>query len=147
MVLLILLYPIESFANSVEIENIFLKTYRLFIWQSDYERTGKYDVRETFAHKVKAHEKFYGDCDDFAYTVYDLLTESGYHPQLWIVELPVFSILNPSDRYHMITSVSDSKNLSDRKIWMLDNRYPGLREWKTGVTGSMYKVMGTIPKK
>ena len=95
---------------------------------SDIEQYGK-DHRVSFAHDVKNNRDFAGDCDDFAYTIRDLLEEQGYTTETYLVRTSMIS----GSTLHMILKVKDGQ-----KYYMVDNRYPTVRTWENGMNGSMY---------
>jgi len=132
LLLLCLIKPLQ--AN--EVKDIFLFAYRNFDYKTDLERFGVSDYRKSFYDDLKQNKRFSGDCDDFAYTVRDLLVEKGYKPELWIVAVPPRIWRNGVPGYHMVVKVQDKNGF----VWMLDNRYPRPRKWLRGVRGSMYEV-------
>ena len=87
------------------------------------------DRKISFAKQVKEGKSFKGDCDDFAYTIRDLLIEKGHAVQTVIVRTPKVS----GSILHMVVKVDNE--------YMIDNRYPFVRFWKDGVKGSQYKVL------
>jgi predicted transglutaminase-like cysteine proteinase len=90
------------------------------------------EYKVSFAHAVKNNRDFRGDCDDFAYTMRDLLQEQGYDTELHIVQTYVMSGSKP----HMVLRVRE-----DDEYYMVDNRYPTIRTWENGMSGSMYTVL------
>ena len=102
---------------------------------SDIEQYVK-DHRVSFAHDVKNNRDFAGDCDDFAYTLRELLHEQGYDTETYIVRTYVLS----GGELHMILKVRDGQ-----KYYMVDNRYPTVRTWENGMNGSMYTMMRKEP--
>ena len=108
--------------------SIFGDTYSKFNYISDIEQYGR-DYRVSFAQDVKNNQDFRGDCDDFAYTMRDLLHEQGYTTELYLVRTYVLS----GAQSHMVLKVKEG-----HEYYMVDNRYPSVRTWETGMTGSMY---------
>ena len=107
---------------------IFADTYSKFHYVSDIEQYGM-DYRVSFASAVKNNQNFRGDCDDFAYTMRDLLHEQGYTTETYLVRTYVLS----GASLHMVLRVKEGK-----EYYMVDNRYPSVRTWDIGMTGSMY---------
>ena len=107
---------------------IFADTYSKFNYISDIEQYGM-DYRVSFAYAVKNNQDFRGDCDDFAYTMRDLLHEQGYTTELYLVRTYVLS----GAALHMVLRVKEGN-----EYYMVDNRYPSVRTWDIGMTGSMY---------
>ena len=110
---------------------IFDDVYSKFSYVSDIEQYGM-EYKVSFAHAVKNNQDFRGDCDDFAYTMRDLLQEQGYDTELHIVQTYVMSGSKP----HMVLRVRE-----DDEYYMVDNRYPTIRTWENGMSGSMYTVL------
>ena len=110
--------------------SIFGDTYSKFNYVSDIEQYGR-DYRVSFAQDVKNNRDFRGDCDDFAYTMRDLLHEQGYDTELYLVRTYVLS----GAQSHMVLRVREGD-----KYYMVDNRYPMVRTWENGMTGSMYTL-------
>ena len=108
--------------------SIFGDTYSKFNYVSDIEQYGR-DYRVSFAQDVKNNQDFRGDCDDFAYTMRDLLHEQGYTTELYLVRTYVLS----GAQSHMVLKVREGN-----EYYMVDNRYPTVRTWENGMTGSMY---------
>ena len=108
--------------------SIFGDTYSKFNYVSDIEQYGR-DYRVSFAQDVKNNQDFRGDCDDFAYTMRDLLHEQGYTTELYLVRTYVLS----GAQSHMVLKVKEG-----HEYYMVDNRYPMVRTWENGMTGSMY---------
>ena len=108
--------------------SIFGDTYSKFNYVSDIEQYGR-DYRVSFAQDVKNNQDFRGDCDDFAYTMRDLLHEQGYTTELYLVRTYVLS----GAQSHMVLKVREG-----HEYYMVDNRYPMIRTWENGMTGSMY---------
>ena len=106
---------------------IFADTYSKFNYISDIEQYGM-DYRVSFAYAVKNNQDFRGDCDDFAYTMRDLLHEQGYTTELYLVRTYVLS----GAALHMVLRVKEGD-----EYYMVDNRYPTIRTWYNGMTGSM----------
>ena len=106
--------------------SIFKDTYSKFNYVSDRELYGK-DNRLSFADAVKNNQDFHGDCDDFVYTMRDLLHEQGYTTETYLVRTHVISNL------HMVLKVKEGD-----EYYMVDNRYHMVRTWDIGMTGSMY---------
>ena len=107
---------------------IFDDVYSKFNYVSDIEQYGR-DYRVSFAQDVKNNRDFRGDCDDFAYTMRDLLHEQGYDTELYLVRTYVLS----GAQSHMVLKVREG-----HEYYMVDNRYPMVRTWENGMTGSMY---------
>ena len=107
---------------------IFADTYSKFHYVSDIEQYGM-DYRVSFAYAVRNNQDFRGDCDDFAYTMRDLLHEQGYTTETYLVRTYVLS----GAALHMVLGVKEGN-----EYYMVDNRYPSVRTWDTGMTGSMY---------
>ena len=103
-------------------------TLRKFSYVSDKEQYGG-DRKISFAKQVKEGKGFKGDCDDFAYTIRDLLREKGYTVQTVIVRTSKIS----GSILYMVVKINNK--------YMIDNRYPYVRFWKDGVNGSQYKVL------
>ena len=110
--------------------SIFGDTYSKFNYVSDIEQYGR-DYRVSFAQDVKNNQDFRGDCDDFAYTMRDLLHEQGYTTELYLVRTYVLS----GAQSHMVLKVREG-----HEYYMVDNRYPMVRTWENGMTGSMYTL-------
>ena len=108
--------------------SIFGDTYSKFNYISDIEQYGR-DYRVSFAQDVKNNQDFRGDCDDFAYTMRDLLHEQGYTTELYLVRTYVLS----GAQSHMVLKVKEGD-----EYYMVDNRYPMVRTWENGMDGSMY---------
>ena len=104
--------------------------YSKFDYVSDMEQYGR-DHRISFAYDVKNNRDFRGDCDDFAYTMRDLLEEQGYTTETFLVKTYVLSGAQP----HMVLRVKEGD-----EYYMVDNRYPTVRTWDTGMAGSMYTL-------
>ena len=96
-----------------------------FTYVSDYDQYGE-DRKISFAKEIKEGKSFKGDCDDFAYTVRDLLIQKGYKAVTVIVRTPPIS----GSVLHMVVKVDDK--------YMIDNRYPFVRTWEQGIKGSQY---------
>ena len=111
-----------------ELDRVLFDTLKRFYYVSDYVQYG-HDRKVSFAKEVKQGKDFRGDCDDFAYTIRDILREKGHKAQTVIVRTSAISGL----RKHMVVMV-------DYK-YMIDNRYPFVRLWEKGVEGSQYKVL------
>ena len=111
-----------------DLDIVLLDTLRKFSYVSDKEQYGG-DRKVSFAKEVKEGKSFKGDCDDFAYTIRDLLLEKGHTVQTVIVRTSKIS----GSILHMVVKV-DNK-------YMIDNRYPFVRLWNDGVKGSQYKVL------
>ena len=109
---------------------IFDDVYTKFTWVSDMEQFGVSDKKVSFAKQVKKGLSFNGDCDDFAYTMRDLLNESGYETELHTVRTYNGNIRGKS---HMVVKATKGD-----KSFMIDNRYPDIRSWENGMSGSMY---------
>ena len=110
---------------------IFDDVYSKFNYVSDTEQYGmEYKVSSAYA--VKNNQDFRGDCDDFAYTMRDLLQEQGYDIETYIVKTYVLS----GGILHMVLRVKENG-----KYYMVDNRYPTVRTWENGMSGSMYTMM------
>jgi predicted transglutaminase-like cysteine proteinase len=112
--------------------SLFGDVYSKFNYTSDIEQYGIEEYRVSFAKAVKNNQDFRGDCDDFAYTMRDLLQEQGYDTELHIVQTYVMSGSKP----HMVLRVRE-----DDEYYMVDNRYPTIRTWENGMSGSMYTVL------
>ena len=110
--------------------SIFGDTYSKFNYVSDIEQYGR-DYRVSFAQDVKNNQDFRGDCDDFAYTMRDLLHEQGYDTELYLVRTYVLS----GAQSHMVLKVREGD-----EYYMVDNRYPTVRTWENGMDGSMYTL-------
>ena len=110
--------------------SIFGDTYSKFNYVSDIEQYGR-DYRVSFAQDVKNNQDFRGDCDDFAYTMRDLLHEQGYTTETYLVRTYVLS----GAQSHMVLKVREGD-----EYYMVDNRYPMVRTWENGMTGSMYTL-------
>ena len=110
------------------LDQVLLDTLRKFEYVSDEDQYGE-DRKISFAKQVKEGKTFKGDCDDFAYTIRDLLKEKGHKVTTVIVRIPKIS----GSKLHMVVKVDDK--------YMIDNRHPFVRTWEQGVKGSMYKVL------
>ena len=110
--------------------SIFGDTYSKFNYVSDIEQYGR-DYRVSFAHDVKNNRDFRGDCDDFAFTMRELLQEQGYDTETYLVRTYVLS----GNELHMVLKVKENG-----KYYMVDNRYPAIRTWEDGMSGSMYTL-------
>ena len=109
---------------------IFDDVYSKFNYVSDIEQYGM-DYKVSFAHAVKNGRDFRGDCDDFVYTMRDLLHEQGYDTETYLVRTYVLS----GGELHMVLRVKEGN-----EYYMVDNRYPAIRTWENGMTGSMYTI-------
>ena len=109
--------------------SIFGDVYSKFHYVSDIEQYGIEEYRVSFAHAVRNNQDFRGDCDDFAYTMRDLLHEQGYTTETYLVRTYVLS----GAALHMVLRVKEGN-----EYYMVDNRYPSVRTWDIGMTGSMY---------
>jgi predicted transglutaminase-like cysteine proteinase len=109
---------------------IFDDVYSKFNYVSDIEQYGR-DYRVSFAQDVKNNQDFRGDCDDFAYTMRELLQEQGYHIETYLVRTYVLS----GGELHMVLRVKEGN-----EYYMVDNRYPTVRTWENGMSGSMYTL-------
>ena len=67
-----------------QLDKVLLDTLKRFHYVSDYVQYGR-DKRVSFAKEVKEGKDFRGDCDDFAYTIRDILREKGHTVQTVIV--------------------------------------------------------------
>ena len=108
---------------------LFADTYSKFHYVSDIEQYGIEEYRVSFAQDVKNNQDFRGDCDDFAYTMRDLLHEQGYNTKTYLVRTSMIT----GAILHMVLKVREGD-----EYYMVDNRYPGIRTWDTGMNGSMY---------
>ena len=108
--------------------SIFGDTYSKFNYVSDIEQYGR-DYRVSFAQDVKNNRDFRGDCDDFAYTMRELLHEQGYTTETYLVRTSMLT----GAVLHMVLKVKEGN-----EYYMVDNRYPMVRTWENGMTGSMY---------
>ena len=108
--------------------SIFGDTYSKFNYVSDIEQYGR-DYRVSFAQDVKNNRDFRGDCDDFAYTMRDLLHEQGYTTEVYLVRTSMLT----GAVLHMVLKVKEGN-----EYYMVDNRYPSVRTWENGMDGSMY---------
>lgn len=111
-----------------DIDTIFSDTYNHFHYVSDDKQYGK-DTWVDWSHRVRKNRPFWGDCDDFSVTVYNLLKEEGFEPILYVVQIPMYLWRSVEPVYHTVIRVNDK---------MLDNRYPEPREWTKGIKGSRY---------
>ena len=111
-----------------QLDKVLLDTLKRFHYVSDYVQYGR-DKRVSFAKEVKEGKDFRGDCDDFAYTIRDILREKGHTVQTVIVRTSKLS----GSLIHMVVKVDD--------MYMIDNRYPFVRLWENGVKGSQYKLL------
>ena len=110
---------------------IFDDVYSKFNYVSDIEQYGmEYKVSSAYA--VKNNQDFRGDCDDFAYTMRDLLQEQGYVTETYIVKTYVLS----GGKLHMVVKVREGN-----EYYMVDSRYPTIRTWENGMSGSMYTMI------
>ena len=127
--LLWFLDEVRSFTSNPEtLDDILLNVFKKFTYITDKEQYGE-DRKISFAKQVKEGKSFKGDCDDFAYTIRDLLIEKGYKAITVLVRTPPVS----NSILHMVVKVDDK--------YMIDNRHPFVRTWKQGVTGSQYHVL------
>jgi predicted transglutaminase-like cysteine proteinase len=117
---------------------IFDDTFKKFTWVSDMEQFGVIDKKVSFAKQVKKGLSFKGDCDDFAYTMRDLLNENGYETELHSVRTYNGNMRGKS---HMVL-----KATKDGESLMIDNRYPDIRGWEVGMNGSRYTNGNAFPK-
>ena len=108
--------------------SIFGDTYSKFNYVSDIEQYGR-DYRVSFAQVVKNNRDFRGDCDDFAYTMRELLHEQGYTTETYLVRTSMLT----GAVLHMVLKVKEGN-----EYYMVDNRYPSVRTWENGMDGSMY---------
>jgi len=113
-----------------DIDTIFSDTYNRFHYVSDDKQYGK-DTWVDWSHRVRKNRPFWGDCDDFSVTVYNLLKEEGFQPTLYVVQIPMYLWPSVDPVYHTVIRVNDK---------MLDNRYPEPREWSKGIKGSRYTL-------
>ena len=109
---------------------IFDDVYSKFNYVSDIEQYGMEYVVSS-AKAVKSGRDFRGDCDDFVYTMRDLLHEQGYYTETYLVRTYV---LSGSD-LHVVLKVRENN-----EYYMVDNRYPAIRTWENGMSGSMYTI-------
>ena len=109
---------------------IFDDVYSKFNYVSDIEQYGM-DYKVSSAHAVKSGRDFRGDCDDFVYTMRELLHEQGYATETYLVRTYVLS----GGELHMVLRVKEGN-----EYYMVDNRYPGIRTWEKGMSGSMYTI-------
>ena len=109
---------------------IFGDVYSKFSYVSDIEQYGM-EHKVSFAHAVKNNQDFRGDCDDFAFTMRELLQEQGYDTETYLVRTYVLS----GNELHMVLKVKENG-----KYYMVDNRYPAIRTWENGMSGSMYTL-------
>ena len=107
---------------------IFDDVYSKFNYVSDIEQYGM-EYMVSSAKAVKSGRDFRGDCDDFVYTMRDLLDEQGYYTEIYLVRTYV---LSGSD-LHVVLKVRENN-----EYYMVDNRYPAIRTWKNGMSGSKY---------
>ena len=107
---------------------IFDDVYSKFNYVSDIEQYGMEHVVSS-AKAVKSGRDFRGDCDDFVYTMRDLLHEQGYYTETHLVRTYV---LSGSD-LHVVLKVREND-----EYYMVDNRYPAIRTWEDGMSGSRY---------
>ena len=105
---------------------IFDMTYKQFNYVSDDIQYGG-DYRVSHASTVKAGNTFDGDCDDFVYTIEELLGEANIKSFKYTVRVYM------TNQLHMILKVKHH-----REWYMVDNRYPAIRKWQDGIMGSMY---------
>ena len=108
--------------------SIFGDTYSKFNYVSDIEQYGR-DYRVSFAQDVKNNRDFRGDCDDFAYTMRELLHEQGYTTETYLVRTSMLT----GAVLHIVLKVKEGN-----EYYMVDNRYPSVRTWENGMDGSMY---------
>jgi predicted transglutaminase-like cysteine proteinase len=111
-----------------ELDSVLLDTLKKFHYVSDYVQYG-HDKRVSFAKEVKEGKDFRGDCDDFAYTIRDILREKGHKVQ----EVIVRTSKSSGSIIHMVVKVDDK--------YMIDNRYPFVRLWEKGMKDSQYKFL------
>ena len=111
--------------------SLFGDVYSKFSYVSDIEQYGM-EHKVSFAHAVKNNQDFRGDCDDFAYTMRDLLQEQGYTTETHIVQTYILS----GELSHMRLKVKEGD-----EYYMVDNRYPTIRTWENGMSGSRYTVL------
>ena len=116
--------------------SLFGDVYSKFNYTSDIEQYGMPEYRVSFAQAVKNNQDFRGDCDDFAYTMRELLHEQGYDTEIYIMKTYIMSGGKP----HMVLKVKEND-----EYYMVDNRYPGIRTWDIGMAGSMYTVLRKEP--
>ena len=109
---------------------IFDDVYSKFNYVPDIEQYGM-DYKVSFAKAVKSGRDFRGDCDDFAFTMRELLQEQGYDTETYLVRTYVLS----GNELHMVLKVKENG-----KYYMVDNRYPAIRTWENGMSGSMYTL-------
>ena len=109
---------------------IFDDVYSKFNYVPDIEQYGM-DYKVSFAHAVKNGRDFRGDCDDFVYTMRELLHEQGYHTETYLVRTYVLS----GGELHMVLRVKEG-----HEYYMVDNRYPAIRTWENGRSGRMYTI-------
>lgn len=120
--------------NYNKIVNIVEYTRSRFLYVSDIVKFGVLDYRISYFEDVKKGRSFSGDCDEFAYTVRDLLIDTGYRSQLYIVSIPSSQRRKQETQYHMITRVWN-KDIS----YMVDNRNYKVLNWDVGL-----HVMGYV---
>ena len=109
---------------------IFDDVYSKFNYVSDIEQYGM-DYKVSSAKAVKSGRDFRGDCDDFVYTMRDILHEQGYDTETYLVRTYVLS----GGELHMVLRVKEGN-----EYYMVDNRYPAIRTWENGMSGSMYTL-------
>ena len=107
---------------------LFADTYSKFHYVSDIDQYGR-DHRVSFASAVKNNQDFRGDCDDFAYTMRDLLHEQGYTTETYLVRTSMIT----GATLHMVLRVKEGN-----EYYMVDNRYPSVRILDIVMVGSMY---------
>ena len=118
-------FPFQFEFDTYVLDNFLFHIFSKFTYVADEEQYGE-DRRISFAKEIKEGKTFKGDCDDFAYTVRDLLIERGYKAITVIVRTPPIS----GSILHMVVMVDDK--------YMIDNRYPFVRTWEQGIKGSQY---------
>ena len=90
-------------ATSVDedLDAVLLEPIRKLSYVSDEKQYGG-DRKVSFAKEVKEGKSFKGDCDDFAYTIRDLLLEKGHTVQTVIVRTSKIS----GSILHMVVKLS-----------------------------------------
>lgn len=115
------------------IEHIAAALFSLFVYTSDMEQYGVVDDRRSHAEAVRAGQKFKDDCDGFALTAIELLRDDGI--PAWIITVSVPKVAGGGA--HMIVGLKDT---ATGTVYVLDNRYPGLRTMRQALGGSLYRI-------
>ena len=109
--------------------SLFGDVYSKFNYISDIEQYGMPEYRVSFAQAVKNNQDFRGDCDDFAYTMRELLHEQGYDTEIYIMKTYIMSGSKP----HMVLRVKENDENNSKN----DPKYSKIPSEKIPLTESL----------